>query len=141
MTAKLPLGTETAKLVLKFGCECELRPYCSKAVPVEKLCFLPIYWYGEAYVVQPSAFPQELKGTGTGTARSLREVLREHGTGTLREQTEPTSPLSIYPGLGVTVGFRLRELLHEGRTEGDWRPSCSTREVVVARHGGSCGAN
>ena len=29
-------------LALQFGCECELRPDCSKAVPVEKLCFLPI---------------------------------------------------------------------------------------------------
>ena len=29
-------------LALQFGCECELRPDCSKAVPVEKLCFMPI---------------------------------------------------------------------------------------------------
>ena len=29
-------------LALQFGCECELRSDCSKAVPVEKLCFLPI---------------------------------------------------------------------------------------------------
>jgi hypothetical protein len=29
-------------LALQFGCECELRPDCNKAVPVEKLCFLPI---------------------------------------------------------------------------------------------------
>ena len=26
----------------QFKCECELRPDCSKTVPVEKLCFLPI---------------------------------------------------------------------------------------------------
>ena len=29
-------------LALQFGFECELRPDCSKVVPVEKLCFLPI---------------------------------------------------------------------------------------------------
>ena len=37
-------GWETGQhyLALQFGFECELRPDCSKAVPVEKLCFLPI---------------------------------------------------------------------------------------------------
>jgi hypothetical protein len=37
-------GWETGQhyLALQFGCENELRPDCSKAVPVEKLCFLPI---------------------------------------------------------------------------------------------------
>ena len=36
-------GWETGQhyLALQFGFECELRPDCSKAVPVEKLCFWP----------------------------------------------------------------------------------------------------
>ena len=30
-------------LALQFGCECELRPDCSKAVHVEKLCVSLVY--------------------------------------------------------------------------------------------------